>query len=625
MKKTKIKGCASLALALALVVPTTAKAASTVEIQTGQTTLESTANAKKEENISSQVQMNLDETGKVATYTINVEKTNNTDDLKAIFYISDESNLANLEVISDDNISQDQVKVEDSLDGKKISIDLKQASTINLKADIKDGKENKLVFDYILANDSETALTSKRVISSISKDQDGKASLKEQEVAGLGSILGGKFVDNSTIQWSDFLVNQSPGDILTNYAISLSDGQTKPENLHIEIYRASKEGFVSEASHDLDFGDIKDLTIPAGGAAKISFKTKADESVDTFTANGVELKREKSTEDAKDNQVESLTEQINENDAKIKEEIKKSDHPSEEKTTSNENSKVENLTKDIDKKDEEIKEAIKEADKNQENEDSPAEKEVKIVVLKDEAPANPVEDLPIKENLSQAEVDSLITDLDNRTIKIQKTMQEIDKEYGESLAKTTISAESKSPNNETIADIIKDLDDRNKAIQDELEKIYGKYAVDTVMDLNKSIDDETYELITGVDKNNETIKEIIDQVNLSIETKKALEDEKELANVKALLDNVEELAENNEKALDKVEEEDKKQENTQNFKKVVPGYSEKVYNDLEKVVTVTLDPLKTPTQRVDKETATKSYPTIAKYLEELAAIKDSLK
>ena len=348
MKKTKIKGYASLALALALVVPTTAKAASTVENQTGQTTLESTANAKKEENISSRVQMNLDETGKVATYTINVEKTNNTDDLKAIFYISDESNLANLEVISDDNISQDQVKVEDSLDGKKISVDLKQASAINLKADIKDGKENKLVFDYILANEIETALTSKRVISTISKDQDGKASLKEQEVAGLGSILGGKFVDNSTIQWSDLLVNQSPEDILTNYAISLSDGQTKPENLHIEIYRASKEGFVSEASHDLDFGDIKDLTIPAGGAAKISFKTKADESVDIFTANGVELKRETSTEDAKDNQVESLTEQINENDAKIKEEIKKSDHPSQEKTTSNEDSKVENLTKDID-------------------------------------------------------------------------------------------------------------------------------------------------------------------------------------------------------------------------------------------------------------------------------------
>lgn len=625
MKKTKIKGCASLALALALVVPTTAKAASTVENQTGQTTLESTADAKKEENISSQVQMNLDETGKVATYTINIEKTNETDDLKAIFYISDESNLANLEVISDDNISQDQVKVEDSLDGKKISVDLKQASTINLKADIKEGKENKLVFDYILANESETSLTSKRVISSISKDQDGKAILKEQEVAGLGSILGGKFVDNSTIQWSDFLVNQSPEDILTNYPISLSDGQAKPEKLHIETYRASKEGFVLEASHDLNFGGIKDLTIPAGGAAKISFKTKADESVDTFTANGVDLKREKSTEDAKDNQVESLTEQINENDAKIKEEIKKSDQPSEEKTTSNENSKVENLTKDIAKKDEEIKEAIKEADKNQEKEDSPAEKEVKIVVLKDEAPANPVEDLPIKENLSQAEVDSLITDLDNRTIEIQKTMQEIDKEYGESLAKTTTSTESESPNNETIADIIKDLDDRNKAIQDELEKIYGKYAVDTVMDLNKSIDDETYELITEVDKNNETIKEIIDQVNLSIETKRALDDEKELANVKALLDNIEELAENNEKALDKVEEEDKKLENTQNFKKVVPGYSEKVYKDLEKVVTVTLDPLKAPTQQVDKETATKSYPTIAKYLEELAIVKDLLK
>lgn len=625
MKKTKLKVCASLALALALVLPTTTKAASPLAT-TDQASLEMANDSQKEKrNISSQVQMSLDETSKVATYTINIEKANEIDNLKAIFYIRDESNLANLEVISDDNIREDQVKVEDSLDGRKISIDLKNATSISLRADVREGKEDKLVFDYILSNEDETGQATKRVISSINKDQEGKASLKEQEVEGLGSILGGKFVDASTIEWSDFLVNQAQEDMLTNYSISLSDGQTEPEKLHIQTYRASKDGFVSEASHDLDFGDIENLSIPAGGAAKISFKAKVDENVDTFTTNTVKLKRQPSTEESKDSQVESLAEEINENDAKIKEEIKKIDQASGEKTAGNEENEVENLTKEIDKKDEEIKDAIKETDKNQEKEDSPAEKEVKIVVLKDETPANPIEDLPIKENLSQAEVDSLITDLDNRTIEIQKTMQEIDKEYGESLAKTTTSTESESPNNETIADIIKDLDDRNKAIQDELEKIYGKYAVDTVMDLNKSIDDETYELITEVDKNNETIKEIIDQVNLSIETKKALDDEKELANVKALLDNVEELAENNEKVLDKVEEEDKKQENTQNFKNVVPGYSEKVYKDLEKVVTVTLDPLKAPTQQVDKETATKSYPTIAKYLEELAIVKDLLK
>ncbi len=617
MKKTKLKGCASLALALALVLPTTTKAASPLAT-TDQASLEMANDSQKEKrNISSQVQMSLDETSKVATYTINIEKANEIDNLKAIFYIRDESNLANLEVISDDNIREDQVKVEDSLDGRKISVDLKNATSISLRADVREGKEDKLVFNYILANEDETGQATKRVISSINKDQEGKASLKEQEVEGLGSILGGKFVDASTIEWSDFLVNQAQEDMLTNYSISLSDGQTEPEKLHIQTYRASKDGFVSEASHDLDFGDIENLFIPAGGAAKISLKTKVEEDKDTFTANCVELNRE-STEKSNKDQIESLTEQINENDAKIKEEIKKLDQPPAKETTDND---VENLIKEINETDRKIKSEMQAIDKEQ----ASVEKEVDVVVLNDKISENTVEKSPANEKLSQAEVDSIITDLDNRTLEIQKTMQAIDKEYGASLAKTNISAESESPDNVIIADIIKDLDDRNQAIQDELEKIYGKYAVDSVMDLSKSIDNETYELITGVDKNNDAIQEIIDQVNLSIETNKVLDNEEELASIKALLDNVEKLAENNEQALDKVEEKDRKEENSQNFKKVVPGYSEKVYKDLEKVVTVTLDPLKAPQDQVDKETATKSYPTIAKYLEELTVVKDLLK
>ena len=142
------------------------------------------------------------------------------------------------------------------------------------------------------------------------------------------------------------------------------------------------------------------------------------------------------------------------------------------------------------------------------------------------------------------------------------------------------------------------------------------------MDLSKSIDDETYKLLTHIDKNNEKTSKIIDQINLSIESNKALDNKEELANIKALLDNIDKLEKNNEKALQKVDDAKVIRETSESFKNLVPGYSENVYNDLEKVVTITLDPLNKTANTVTNEQAHKNYPTIAKYLEDLKLLQE---
>ena len=219
-------------------------------------------------------------------------------------------------------------------------------------------------------------------------------------------------------------------------------------------------------------------------------------------------------------------------------------------------------------------------------------------------------------------------DIDNRNIEIQKAMQEVDQQYLLYMNQTQNTNKIAANTDQDVDNLIIELDNRNQAIQEELEKIYGKYAVNSIMDLNKSIDDETYELLTGVDKNNEKIDEIIDQVKLSIEANKALDNKEELENIKVLLDDVDNLSANNEKALETI---DKKEENptiSQSFKNAVPGYSENVYKDLEKVVTVTLDPLndtQNSEKKVSKEQAQKKYPTIAKYLKDLKLVRDLLK
>lgn len=611
MKRTKIKSYASLALALALVLPATAHAAGETKIDTLEPlTEEKIINdlSEKKQAISSKAKVNLDETAKSVNYIIDITKTQPAENLNAIFYISKDSNLENLEVLTDENISKDDIKTEDLAGGKKITIALKEATTINLRADIKEGKTDNLNLAYLLANEDETAFASKILSSSIVKDENDKEIIKANQIAGFGSDLKGKFVDNETIEWSDVLINQTNEAITTAYPIDLSDSHTGTGQLTIQTYRPSKDGLVADQKFDLAYGNVENLQIPANGAATLIFTTKVDQQATTFKANGAEVRRDVETS----NQIKDLTETIDKNDQKIKEEMSNIDSDTKKEKSDTDAAK---LSKELDDRNEEIKTEMQALDKKVavDNKEKTTPKPASTVVLNDKSNED-----------SALEVQSLIKELDDRTIEIQKTMQEIDKEFAW-VNETDTPVDVNKEDSKNVSDLIKELDDRNKAIQDELEKIYGKYAVNSVMDLNKAIDYETYELITSVDKDNEKIEEIINQVNLSIESNKILDNKEEAKNIKALLENIEKLEANNEKVLEKVDQRNKGKDISSNFKNVVPNYSENVYKDLKKVVTVTLDPLNKEEATVTKEEASKNYPTIAKYLEDLKLVQDLLK
>jgi len=622
MKVKKIKSYTCLALALTLVLPVTAHASDEVEKEMlSLTSDEKTSdNGQQDSLLSPSLDMDFDKEDSAIKYTINIAKTNKKDKLQAIFYLRENSNLENLDLESDENISQDKVKVANESGLKKITIDLEDQTSIKLKAHIKEGMTDNFAFDYIIANDSQTAFASKRVNSFIAKDENGKDILKANDANNLNSMLYGKFLDEKTIEWSDFLLNDSNKDILANYDFKLSNNQKDLSKITIQTYKASKGGLVEENSADYDFGNIENLLLPANGGVKITFKSNVDQEETVFTANDSKLKRDEKTDESKDttSEVDSLKATIDANDKKIKEEIQNVDKNS---VASSKENDLSQLSKDIDYRNKAILSEMKAIDSKQASPEESSGDQLKTVVLNENSSDS-------KNDKDEVDVDDLKEDIDNRNIEIQKAMQEVDQQYLLYMNQTQNTNKIAANTDQDVDNLIIELDNRNQAIQEELEKIYGKYAVNSIMDLNKSIDDETYELLTGVDKNNEKIDEIIDQVKLSIEANKALDNKEELENIKVLLDDVDNLSANNEKALETI---DKKEENptiSQSFKNVVPGYSENVYKDLEKVVTVTLDPLndtQNSEKKVSKEQAQKKYPTIAKYLKDLKLVRDLLK
>lgn len=584
-------------------MPVTAHASDEVEKEMlSLTSDEKTSdNGQQDSLLSPSLDMDFDKEDSAINYTINIAKTNKKDKLQAIFYLRENSNLENLDLESDENISQDKVKVANESGLKKITIDLEDQTSIKLKAHIKEGMTDNFAFDYIIANDSQTAFASKRVNSFIAKDENGKDILKANDANKLNSMLYGKFLDEKTIEWSDFLLNDSNKDILANYDFKLSNNQKDLSKITIQTYKASKGGLVEENSADYDFGNIENLLLPANGGVKITFKSNVDKEETVFTANDSKLKRDEKTDESKDttSEVDSLKATIDANDKKIKEEIQNVDKNS---VASSKENDLSQLSKDIDYRNKAILSEMKAIDSKQASPEESSGDQLKTVVLNENSSDS-------KNDKDEVDVDDLKEDIDNRNIEIQKAMQEVDQQYLLYMNQTQNTNKIAANTDQDVDNLIIELDNRNQAIQEELEKIYGKYAVNSIMDLNKSIDDETYELLTGVDKNNEKIDEIIDQVKLSIEANKALDNKEELENIKVLLDDVDNLSANNEKALETI---DKKEENptiSQSFKNVVPGYSENVYKDLEKVVTVTLDPLndtQNSEKKVSKEQAQKN-------------------
>lgn len=382
MKVKKIKSYTCLALALILVLPVTVQASDEVEKEMlSLTSDEKTSdNGQQDSLLSPSLDMDFDKEDSAIKYTINIAKTNKKDKLQAIFYLRENSNLENLDLESDENISQDKVKVANESGLKKITIDLEDQTSIKLKAHIKEGMTDNFAFDYIIANDSQTAFASKRVNSFIDKDENGKDILKANDANKLNSMLYGKFLDEKTIEWSDFLLNDSNKDILANYDFKLSNNQKDLSKITIQTYKASKDGLVEENSADYDFGNIENLLLPANGGVKITFKSNVDQEETVFTANDSKLKRDEKTDESKDttSEVDSLKATIDANDKKIKEEIQNVDKNS---VASSKENDLSQLSKDIDYRNKAILSEMKAIDSKQASPEESSGDQLKTVVL----------------------------------------------------------------------------------------------------------------------------------------------------------------------------------------------------------------------------------------------------
>lgn len=622
---SKIKTYTSFALALSLVSPLTAFAAED-KTKTDTTTTNIEENLEKniqEPAYKSEISQSLSPDGTKIDYEINIQKTTeNKGNLKAYIYLLDRSNFEKIDVLETESIKAEDVQVTQIPEGQKITIDLKdtQDAKLKLSATVKEDQESYLIYDLVLVDESQNYAYAKRMNAEIKKDASGKLSARDKASEKVTSVLSASFLeDKKTIAWSDYLFNPTAKAIKTNYAFDISKNQ-KPskEKLNIETLAISENGFESIKKEEVDFGNIENLEIPAYGLAKLSFKTIAKEG-EIFDINGVKVERileeekpEKTeekvekkdlSEDEVNQEAEQLIKDLNENTEKIAKELEEVEKLGTGEEIAEEEKSEKPPTKPADnegkkKENKDPKTVVLEENKTQKGEES------------NKADDQTKENLDTKDK-APVDVDQLVRDINNANQEISQTLKEVGA-VSPVFVKNSPDLSQKDPE-KSLVDIDKLINEINqayKAIETEAKKIYGKNAYTTAMDLYNNVDPETAKLLESLDKNNDKVKEILDQVNLSIESKEVLDNPEETAKIAALLGDLTELKATTEKALESVED---KKEN-QSFNIIVDGFSQNILKDLDKVVTITLDPLNKAKAPSSKKEAQEKYPTIAEYL-----------
>lgn len=638
---SKIKTYTSFALALALVSPLTAFAAED-KTKTDTTTTNIEENLEKntqEPAYKSEISQSLSPDGTKIDYEVNIQKTTeNEGNLKAYIYLLDRSNFEKVDVLESESLKAEDVKVTQTPEGQKITIDLKNTKDANLKlsATIKEDQESYLIYDLVLVDESLNYAYAKRMNAEIKKDSDGKLSAIDKASDKITSVLSASFLgDKKTIAWSDYLFNPTDKAIKTNYAFDISKNQDpSKEKLNIETLAISENGFESIKKEEVAFGNIENLEIPAYGLAKLSFKTIAKEG-EIFEINGVKVERileeekpekpeekvEKKdlSEDEVNQEAEQLIKDLNENTEKIAKELEEVEKLGTGKETTEEEKSENPQTKPADnegkkEEDKDPKTVVLEENKSKKDEENKADK-VSEETKKADNQTKEKDKAPV-------DVDQLVRDINNANQEISQTLKEVGA-VSPVFVKNSPDLNQKDPE-KSLVDIDKLINEINqayKAIETEAKKIYGKNAYTTAMDLYNNVDSDTAKLLESLDKNNDKVKEIVDQVNLSIESKEVLDNPEETAKIAALLGDLTELKATTEKALESVED---KKEN-QSFNIIVDGFSQNVLKDLDKVVTITLDPLNKAKAPSSKKEAQEKYPTIAEYLNRAELRNDLLK
>lgn len=619
MKARSKKKYTALILALSLASPMIVEAAST-EVNPKESEI---ITVEKHENpLEIQSKMSLSEDKSQIVYDIDItNKNSQSQELSAFLYLPENSNIENLKLENSD------IEVNELASdlGKALEIKLEagEKTSLKLSADIKKEKADKLFFDLGLISKNNEILT-KRIGGQIEADK-----LVEKTAEELAHVLAGKINEDKTISWTDYLLNQTEEKTISDYTFNISDNQSfENQKLNLEYFTLTSEGYKLTDSKALDFGNIKDLEIAPNSLVKISFNTKTLEDFGEFKINDASVLVKKE-EDKKEDKKENTSDEEKAIDA-----IKILEENSKEITDILLANEAEKENPKEDKKEE-----PKEDKKEYKKDEKPAEEKAKELTEKI-AVGNPIEiEKSLKDDSSDEEKAKAMLDEINLTndeiIKLLKENetgvdQLIKPQDKKEEPKTIMISEQDKKANDLADKII----GYNKQIDSILEPILGKEEYQKLLkDVEKRLietkkiakeensdEKKAQSLISQISDKNEEISEVVRQVKLREEVAKALADEKELEVVKSLLKEIEKL----DKASKEVEESKKEAYVSPHFKMLLDDFSKQAYKDLEKVVTVTLDPLKKIEAKSTVDQAKKKYPTIDYYLSNLELRNDML-
>lgn len=610
----------ALILALSLASPMIAHA---TNIDENPKATEIITEKKHENPLEIQSKMSLSEDKSQIVYDIDItNKNKESQELSAFLYLPENSNIENLKLENSD-IKANELATDL---GKALEIKLEagEKTSLKLSADIKKEKTDKLFFDLGLISKNNEILT-KRIGGQIEADK-----LVEKTAEELAHVLVGKINQDKTISWTDYLLNQTEEKTISDYTFNISENQSfENQKLNLEYFTLTSEGYKLTASKTLDFGNIKDLEIAPNSLVKISFNTKTLEEFGEFKINDASVLVKKE-EDKKEDKKENTGDEEKAIDAiKILEENSK---------------EITDILLANEAEKENPKEDKKEEPKEDKKDEKPAEEKTKELtdILKENSAEiekslkdDSSDEEKAKELIDQIELtnDEIIKLLKDNESGFEQLIKAPEKKE-EELKTIMVSEDDKKAN-----DLADKIIGYNKQIDSILEPILGKeeyqkllkkaakrleetkkISIEEAKKAENSDEKKAQSLTAQINEKNEEISEVVRQVKLREEVAKALADEKELEVVKSLLKEIEKL----DKASKEVEESKKEAYVSPHFKILLDDFSKEAYKDLEKVVTVTLDPLKKIDAKSTVDQAKNKYPTIDYYLSNLELRNDML-
>lgn len=580
MKNTgkRLRKYTAIALALSIVSPVVAFASEgdQADIILTETKLETNPYQKS-------LTMSLSEDGKKISYDIDINKDQAKGNLIAYIYQLGQSNI--------ENLSLEGQNIDTEL-GKAIKVDLKEKSTLKITADIKEGKTEDLSFDLVLVDDNDYK-DHTHVDAKLVKNAD-KFEVEEVKKDSKSLGLSGQYADSETIIWTDSLVNNTNDPVKTDYILNVSSNQDlENQKLTLDFYQLSSEGYKLKESNSYDLGSIKDLEIAPHSLVKLSFTTKALPSDEVYQINDAIVTNNKTNTQAlvendntKENQAKDFTEKLNDTSKEIQTTL-----------VANEKNQAPLETNKTDEK-QEVKLG-----------------EVKTITVDDN-----------KAKTKEVQAQELTKQINSISGQISQILQENEAQLPETIMNESKS-EEKSESSKELTAI--ELTNKLEKIKGEIEQTLKQ--VTTADQYNKLIttkteptkEEEAQSLIKTLNDQTSQILEVLRQVELGQEADYLDQHPEELAKIDKLLEDVEKFDENSKKTI-KDNQEKNKDYVSPHFVIVKEDFSKEVYKKLEKVVTVTLDPLEKAQITMTKEEIKDEYPSIAYYLENLELRSDLL-